>query len=226
MRNVLSSAAGALLLGAISVSAHATLIGVTGPASLLGTAPAIIAAPTDILDDIVTNSGMQGFDEAQGVVTTVAYGIDGGGVIAVGSRVDSHMIFLNSDGTVMLTHFGVTWTFDGLIIGVMSDSGGALEAASTLELGNPATNYTATFVGSGPAAPFPARGLEGNNGTGLGGDGYLVSGNTIRVGMFVTEPGDWIRVVTARVPEPTAVALVGLGLAGLGFAKRRQKRTA
>lgn len=196
--------------------AQAALISVAGGPSSMGTLAAIIPAPSDALDDIVTNTGMEGFDEAQGVVTTVAHGIDGGGFILVSTLVDSHMIFLNSAGSPLLTHSSVLWTFDGLIIGVMSDSMGALEAASTFELGNPATNYTATFGGSGPAAPFPARGLEG-------GDSYVVAGNTITVTMGVTEPGDWIRVVT-RVPEPASLGLMGLGLIGTAFAAARKRR--
>ena len=60
--------------------------------------------------------------------------------------------------------------------------------------------------GSGPAAPFPARGLESN-------DSYSIAGSSITVSMGVTEPGDWIRVIT-RVPEPTSLAPVGAGFAG------------
>ena len=64
-----------------------------------------------------------------------------------------------------LNHFEVEWVFDGLILGIMSDRRGEMEAASSFELGAPGTNYTVRSPGSGPAAPFNARGLEGNNGT-------------------------------------------------------------
>jgi len=213
---MVARALASLLIVAMFVvaSAQATTISVAGPISSAGTAPAIIAAPSDALDDLVTNTGMQAFDEAQGVLTTVAHGIDGGGSIASGTLVDSHMIFLNSEGTTFLTHANVTWTFSGTILGVMSDFNGNLEAASTFELGNPATNYT---VGPG-AAPFAARGLEAL------GDGYTVLGNTITVAMAVTEPGDWIRVVTS-VPEPSSMLLLGASLAGLvGFGRRQRSR--
>lgn len=80
-----------------AMPAHATLIGVVGGASSAETGPLIIGAPSDITDDSVTNTGMQGFDEAQGVLTTVAHTTDTG-VIAAGTWVDSHMIFLNSPG--------------------------------------------------------------------------------------------------------------------------------
>ena len=215
MKHVLVTFTSVMLLGYLAYFAQATLIGVAGPNSSAGTGPAIIPAPTDVLDDLVTNTGMQGFDEAQGVVTTVAHSLDGGVIVPMGTTVDSHMIFLNSEGSSLLSHEDVTWTFSGLIIGVMSDPGGALEAASTFELGNPATNYT---VGAG-AAPFAARGLEGGDALSGGGAGT----NFLTVSMQVTEPGDWIRVVTEStipgtpIPEPGTVLLLGSGIIGLGI---------
>ena len=222
-KNVLISAG--LVMAMTAAPAHALIIGVAGPASSAGTAPSIIAAPAHALDDVVTNTGMEGFNEAQNVTTTVAHGIDGGGSIAAGTTVSSHLIFLNSQGSASLSHFNVRWIFDGIILGVMSDSGGSLEAVSTFELGAPGTNYTVTFPGSGPAAPFPARGIENNVGPGgpYPNDGYTVSGNAISVGMSVTEPGDWIRVITAAsVPEPSLLLLLSSGLLLMGFRAARK----
>jgi hypothetical protein len=211
-----------LAISVMAGQANGDILSVSGPDSLAGVAPAIIAAPSDALDDLVTNSGMQGFNEAQGAITTVAHGIDGGGSIAIGTEVDSHMIFLNSEGGTFLSHFQVDWMFSRAILGVMSDRGGTLEAASTFELGAPGTNYT---IGpAGEVAPFAARGIEAQGNGGGVTDGYLLlDPYTLRVDMRVSEPGDWIRVVTSGpvVPVPGAALLGMLGLSVVGMKLRQ-----
>jgi hypothetical protein len=199
-----------LLMGSTTV--HASLISVDGLDSSLMAAPEIIAAPRSVLDALVTNTGMQGFDEMQGVMTSMAYDTDSG-FIAADTLVDSHMIFMNVlSGS--LSHSDVKWTFSGSILGVMSGFLGVDEVASTAQLGAATTIY--------PLAPFTARGMEG-------GDNYLVLGalNVLRVSMFVTQPGDWIRVITdARppsvIPIPAAFWLFGTALVGfMGMSRRR-----
>ena len=195
----------------------AALVSVTGPNSSAGVAAGIIPAPTDVLDDLVTNSAQQGFDERQGVVLGAALAVDGGSFIAAGTPVDSHMIFLNSPGNLTITHVGVVWTFSGTVLGVMSDVGGTLEGGSTALLGNPSTNYSLIGMGTGPAAPFAHRGLEAF-------DSYMIGGNTLTFNTRVIEPGDWIRVVTAtplHTPEPHTYLAFASGLLALGLLRRR-----
>jgi hypothetical protein len=212
VRRIVSALALACVFAA---PAGAALVSVNGPVSSRGTAASIIPAPADVADSGAFNSGMQGFDEAQRVRLTAALAVDGG-VIAAGTWVSSHMIFLNRDRTGGLRHGNrrnpVEWTFDDVILGVMSDRGGTLEAASSALLGNPGTFY--------PGA-FPERGLEVR-------DGYrILAANVLGVRMRVTEPGDWIRVVTlAEIPLPAAGALFGGALAALALvavARRRRR---
>jgi hypothetical protein len=180
-----------LALGLLAVMSNAAIIDVSGPPSNFDVPPTIITAPDNALDTDASNLGMEGFDEAQDVVTTVAHNIDGGGSIPADTLVDSHMIFLNKpdgvDGT--LSHSDVVWTFDGPVIGIMSNSN---EINSTFELGAPSTNYPATL--------FSARGLES-------GDSVSISSNTITVTMQVTQPGDWIRVITAPAAPITELEI-------------------
>jgi len=91
----------------------------------------------------------------------------------------------------------------------MSDGVGALEAASTAVLGAAGSTYT---------APYSARGMEGA-------DAYIIAGSTLLVGMGVSQPGDWIRVVTlSAIPLPAALPLYGAGLALMGFLGWRKKK--
>ncbi|MBL4905936.1 MAG: hypothetical protein JKX94_00665 [Sneathiella sp.] len=188
-------------------SAHSALIGVGGPLSNIGTPAAIIGAPALINNITVTNTGQQGFDEMQNVLLGAALAVDAGN-IASGMTVDSHMIFFNrTPGSGAASHFNVQWTFSGTILGVMSDSNGNLEAASNGILGAAGTIYPGAFIN---------RGLETLT------DGYSVLGSVLTVGMRVSSPGDWIRVVTASstlsvIPLPAGLPLYGAGIALLSF---------
>ena len=156
----------------------------------------IIAAPTRVLDGAIASSThMVGFDERQNVLLDRDLEVDGG-MIAKGTRVNSHMILFNlpdnSDGTAAPSEwfFGARaeneWIFSGPVLGVMSDMDGLLEAESTERLGAPATAY--------PSGAFFLRGFEDN-------DAYHGVGTTrLRVRMSVWQPGDWIRVITGIQP--------------------------
>tara|TARA_R110002111_G_scaffold58934_4_gene99485 strand:- start:165 stop:815 length:651 start_codon:yes stop_codon:yes gene_type:complete len=192
--------ASALLM---SFQTHAALI----------SGPDIIVA-VSVQEDSPTNRAQQGFDEMQGVVLSRNISVDGGGVIAAGTRVDSHLIFLNTRSTT-LADDTQTWGFSGDIIGVMSDSTGSLMNAS-----NDLLAAFGDYFTSGSILPFNAAGLEQNNI--LTGDGYTFLGSVLNLRMRVTEPGDWIRVVTvSQVPLPAALWLFGPALLGLMGLRRK-----
>ncbi|MDP1835961.1 MAG: hypothetical protein Q8K75_08550 [Chlamydiales bacterium] len=188
-------------------AANAGIIGVAGGGQ-------IIASPPAVLDGFVTNDHQQGFNELQGVFIPAAPPtlVDVFSLVPPGTHVNSHMIFLNSVGPEV-TQNGVTWVFDGNVLGVMSDPFGVQEFFSTPFLGSPFTVY--------PGAPFSGRGMEVIT------DSYVIFGNTLTVNMtdgLLGDPGDWIRVLTV-VPEPgTYLILGGFLVLTLFAASRRRSR--
>lgn len=209
-----------LIAGLFSASANAGLISVSGPASSLNTNAEIISAPLNMGDDNATNQAQQGFNEIQNYLLTNDLQVDGGVIIA-GATIDSHMIFLNTAGNTAASHIGVDWTFSGTILGVMSDYNGSMESSSSSFLGAPGTVYPGSFA---------ARGLEGNLSNCNTQDCYSFFGDTLSLTMRVSEPGDWVRVITvsdnvsintAQVPEPSTLLIFSLGLVGLGFLVKR-----
>jgi hypothetical protein len=219
MKKIILTLLGVMTLS-LSSMVNAALISGTGDASSEGSfASIIIPGPGEVTDTVGTNSGQQGFDEEQGVLTSSVYLTDQGS-IAARTRVDSHMIFLNSPDDDspydLIEHFNVLWTFDGAILGVMSDQSGTYEGASTPQLGLSGTTYDI----------FSNRGLEDNDAN----EGYVLMGalgvaNSMTVDMRVTQPGDWIRVVTQSsvVPVPAAIWLFGTALLGFVGMSRKTK---
>ena len=230
MKNYVCTFAITVLSLMIASKADATLVSTNGSLSSAGIAASIIAAPADANDDGAFNSAIQAFDEIVGYTLLADLAVDGG-TIGAGTRIDSHMIFLNSgpgNNNTLIEHGAggslntATFTFDGSILGVMSASNGSQEVASSSFLGTVGTLY--------PALAFSARGLEGDPLDGLvNNDWYSFLDDTISLGLRVTEPGDWLRVVTVTaVPLPAALPLFagGLGLMGLMGWRRKRKATA
>ncbi len=187
-----------LMLGLTS-SASASLIGGSD----------IITAPTLISDDSgAINWAQQGFDEAQNVLLSSNLQVREG-TIAANTRVDSHMIFLNTPNNNRASDTQ-RWTFGGDILGII-DARGTLTQTHSF-LGHQNTTYQLDFNNVG---------LEG-------GDSYSFTNNILDLTMVVTEPGDWIRVITeasvetSPVPVPSAVWLFGTALFGFVGIRKKQ----
>lgn len=171
----------------------------------------VIASPATVGEDNPTNRSIEAFNEIVGYTLLADLAVDGG-VISAGTVVDSHMIFLNTEGGLDITSTA-TFSFSERIIGIMSRTDGANMFASDSFLGGPVTYVAGGNYGSN-------RGLE-NAATDFV---KFVDLFTIDVGMRVTEPGDWVRVVTvSAVPLPAGMLLLPTGLAGLAFMRRRRK---
>lgn len=182
-----------------------------------GTASAAIVSFSATVNEIsapaaVTNGGpgsnthILAFNEAQNYLLSADLQTDSG-VISSGTRISSHMVFLNrATGNSSLSRSG-TVTFSEMILGTMTSLNGSLLALSDY-LGSP-TTYT----------NFNNRGLEAD-------DTSTFASDTLSVSLSVTQPGDWIRVITEApvpVPVPASFALMGLGLASLAGLRRRRK---
>src|SRR6476659_8475559 len=182
LRSLAITALGSGLRLTLTQPAHASLTA----------GPDIIPVPASVV--ISSGAGgarhthQQAFNGRQVVLVPAAGLTVDAGIVPAGTAVSSHMIFLNQPDCApcsSLDDVGEVWSFSGPIIGVMSDRNGSHEAASTPLLGAPGTIYQ---------APATDRGLEPN-------DTFTVAGNTITVNMHVTQPGDWIRVVTQAVAD-------------------------
>jgi hypothetical protein len=193
--------ASALLM---SFQAQAAIVSVSGDGEH-------VLAGFTVHEDTPTNTLQQGFNEKQSHILTKDITHDGG-VISKGTRVDSHLIFLNTKGKKPAVDTTAKWTFSGDVIGVMSDYIGQFLKDSNSELSN-FNNFTI-----GKSLTFNAAGLEGNF------DGYVITGNMLDLKMRVTEPGDWIRVITvSEVPVPAALWLFAPALMGFLGLRRKSK---
>jgi hypothetical protein len=178
-----------------------------------------VIEPTEISEDKPTNTEIQGYNEIVGYTLLDNLGVDeniiGGddadGWLSKGTLVDSHVLFLNTaSGGADQT---VTVTFSERILGVMTDTNGSLMFASDAILGGPVSYVS-----------LPGDDYSGNRG--LEGADYIrkINDFSFELRMVVTEPGDWIRVVTvSEVPLPAGVWLLMAGVGALGVAKRRRK---
>ncbi|MEE4208604.1 MAG: VPLPA-CTERM sorting domain-containing protein [Parvularcula sp.] len=197
------------LAGALS----AVFLGGAASASIVGVGGAGLVFDTTGLTEVTnatpgSNTNILGFDERQNVAVTTDLFVDSG-VNLNGLTVDSHMIFLNRATGSSLLDLTANFSFAGKILGVMTSRNGELHAASDQILGLAGVTYDT----------FNNRGFENTQ------DTVSFIGTELTTRMYVTQPGDWMRVVTeaAVVPLPAAGWMLLAGVGGLAAMKRRRK---
>jgi len=204
-------------LAAVGAFAHAGINAVTGAAT-------VVAAPSSVLDDATESNTLAiVFAEksnhrlaANLNVDAVLPGLyDAAGdlsanVISAGTWVNSYFLHSDPVGNTSKTYEG-SFTFDEKILGVIATRGHLNDSDPIL--GNPGTTYP-------PGSPLHnAREYELSTG-----ERFSISADmkTISFRAVTSTEMDQLRVVTESVPEPTSMAVIGLGLAGLVRKARRK----
>ena len=214
IRTVLCTIASGMAIAMLAASANATIIGgaVTGGTALgaggtwVKLTPPLsnpFGPPNSVGNNTFQNPNLYGFDEVQSFLLPTALPVQGA-TLAANTRVNSHYVFF--DPNLDRTMLGFV-DFDTQILGIITGTG-SLQTSETF-LGNSAVNYIYD----------PATGLEAE-------DFVSFSGNRLNWNTNASTPGDYIRVLTAAspVPEPSTLALLALGLAGLGMFSRVRNR--
>ncbi len=175
----------------------------------------VIAAPASVTDAAPVNSPLiQGFNEKSGVtlaapLTMQNYNLSPTTALA-GTTVDSHMFFMNRSGGALQTT-AASFSFSTNVLGIITSLAG-LDATDSL-LGAAGTTYEDGFT---------ARGLEGA-------DSVAFSGNTVSLTFAITQPGDWVRVITvadvAPVPLPAGASLMLAGIGAFAAMRRKAKKS-
>jgi hypothetical protein len=191
-------------VAAAPIAANAEVISTTGLS--------IISSPSAVESNYLVLEGLPAqviFNEQQNTLLSAPLVTDTG-TIAAGTRIDSQFVSLNSIAGATVD---TSATFDGKVLGViyMEASLTTLFAGSDF-LGAPGTTYS---EGNGTC---PLCGFEANIDFVTS-----ISGNTVDFHNVYANPGDFARVITAAVPEPSTWAMLILGFAGIGFMAYRRK---
>lgn len=207
----------ALPLGIFASEAQAVILtgALTGGSAFSagGTFEKLTPPIGDVGDDNHQSNNLFGFDEDQNIVLASPLSVDIGpsSTLASGTEVASHYVFfdpVNSETAVGYVEF------DSEVLAIMTSTENLDDSDF---LANVSANYLSPNL----------RGLESVDNVNINSS----NAKRIDIDFRASSPGDYIRVLTERsevaaaralVPEPSTLALFGVGLAGLGAARRRR----
>lgn len=197
----------------LSASAFGSIVSTGGSAEL-------VAAPADArLNALTSSTAVRVWNEQQFVTLTAGLTVNASlpglyngpadlanSVVPAGTVISSHYVHFDSPANTSASASG-SIRFDGDIIGVICIG----DTASDHFLDDSDFLSAGTLYGDG----IDARGMELSNN-----EFFRISSDRrgIEFSMRISNPGDFIRVVT--VPAPSVAALGGLGIA---FASRRRR---
>lgn len=209
------------LLFALPGGANATIIGYTNCTGAISCS--VTTSPPNPVTANPNDGVLLGWDEVQNTTLTADLRVDrvfdvnapfvssdgsGGFIIAAGTIVSSHY-FQWDPGNGSATRVNATINLDSQVFAFITNTQKLFD--SDAALGLPGLDYN----------DFGLRGLESDDTTNFNGEDVDISW---RAG----SPGDWTRLITAfspaaAVPEPGAIALLGLGFAGLLLTRRKRR---
>lgn len=212
-----------LALGSALVSgaAQATIIGYTNCTG--ANACSVTMTPPNPVTANPNDGILLGWDEVQNITLAADLRVDrvfDMGASFVGS--DANGLFIKA-GTIVSSHYfqwdpgegsagtvNATINLDSQVFAFITDTQKLFDTDAALGLTG--LDYN----------DFGLRGLEGADTTNF-------NGGNVDISWTASSPGDWTRLITAfspaaDIPEPGTLALMGLGLAGLRWVRR--KRTA
>ena len=177
-------------------------------------------------DNTFQTPNLYAFNEGQNITLTQGYNVNIGSNLIKDMIISSHYVFFDPNGSTRQEG----WVdFDADILAVITQT-------SLLDLSDTFLNNNVTYLNPG------LRGLESNDSVSIGTVPNEL--NRLYVNWVASTPGDYVRVITGlsnggtdpcsnnpagtggcptSIPEPSILALMGLGLAGIGFARRKRQ---